>query len=111
MGPSVRGEPVEHLGRLLDRLLDEQTGQNNGTQEGTAQERISIGNVEVLAVVDIYAAPLATSTFFPDVPEEAWEPYRKEQLSPTGEIVGPFCHFAIRSQGRIIMADTPSRRS
>ena len=53
------------------------------------QERISIGNVEVLAVVDMYPPGRATSFFFPDVPEEAWDPYRDEQLSPTGEIVLP----------------------
>ena len=75
-------------------------------EEDTMQKRISIGDVEVLAVVDMYSAPVATNFFFPDVPDESWEPYRKEQLTPTGEIVVPFCHFAIRSQGQVIMADT-----
>ena len=70
------------------------------------QERISIGNVEILAVVDMYSAPVTTNFFFPDVPEESWEPYQNEQLTTTGEIVVPFCLFVIRSQGRTIMADT-----
>ena len=70
------------------------------------QERLSVGNVEILAVVDMYSAPQVANQFFPDVPEDAWKPYRAEQLSPEGEIILPYCHFAIRSQGRIIMADT-----
>ena len=70
------------------------------------QERISIGNVEVLAVVDMYPPGRATSFFFPDVPEEAWDPYRDEQLSPTGEIVLPYCLFPLRSQGRTLPEGT-----
>ena len=70
------------------------------------QERVSIGNIEVLAVLDMYPPGRATSFFFPDVPEESWDPYRDEQLSAEGEIVLPYCLFAIRSQGSTIMVDT-----
>jgi len=70
------------------------------------QEKISIGNVEVLSVVDMFPPGRATSFFFPDVPENAWDPYREEQLSPAGEIVLPYCLFVLRSQGQIILADT-----
>ena len=72
----------------------------------TMQEKISIGNVEVLSVVDMFPPGRATSFFFPDVPENAWDPYREEQLSPAGEIVLPYCLFVLRSQGQIILADT-----
>ena len=61
------------------------------------QETISIGNVEVLAWVDIYSPGLPTSTVFPDVPEEAWKVYRENQLSPSGEIELPYCLFALSS--------------
>lgn len=70
------------------------------------QERVSIGNVDVLAVLDMYPPGRATSFFFPDVPEESWDPYRDEQLNPEGEIVLPYCHFAIRSEGSTILVDT-----
>ena len=40
------------------------------------------------------------------MPENVWDPYREEQLSPAGEIVLPYCLFVLRSQGQIILADT-----
>ncbi len=70
------------------------------------QEGISIGNVEILSVVDMYSAPQVPSEFFPDVSEDEWGPYRAEQLTPEGAIILPYCHFAIRSQDQVIMVDT-----
>ena len=70
------------------------------------QEKLEIGGVEILAFIDMYPPPRPTTMFFPDVPPEDWEPYKATQLNEHGEIEFPYCLFALRSQGQLVLADT-----
>ena len=38
------------------------------------QETISVGNVDIVALLDLVPPARATKDFFPDVPTSAWEP-------------------------------------
>ena len=68
-------------------------------------DRITIGNVEVLAFLDMIPPPRDPQDFFPDIPRDAWEPYESEHLTD-GEIQLYYVCFALRSQGRLVMVDT-----
>lgn len=70
------------------------------------QERMFLGNVEVLAVFDMWQSPRLPTDFYPEVPIEEWEPYREKHLNADGYLELPYCLFALRSEGKIIMADT-----
>ena len=70
------------------------------------QDTTTMGNVEVLSVLDMYSPGRPVDFFFPDVPKEAWGPYREAQLDENGEIALPYLLFALRSQGQTIMIDT-----
>ena len=50
------------------------------------QDTTTMGNVEVLSVLDMYSPGRPVDFFFPDVPKEAWGPYREAQLDENGEI-------------------------
>ena len=54
----------------------------------------------------MYSPGRPVDFFFPDVPKEAWGPYREAQLDENGEIALPYLLFALRSQGQTIMIDT-----
>lgn len=69
-------------------------------------EKIRIGNVEVWALLDMIPPPYAPDDFFPTIPLEAWEMYRRDVLDEDGNLQLYYGCFAIRSQGKLIMADT-----
>lgn len=68
-------------------------------------DRATIGNVEVLALVDCAPVIFPRDQFFPDVPADAWEPY-KQHLTADGKVQTNFCVYVIRSQGRTVLVDT-----
>ena len=68
-------------------------------------DRVTIGNVEVLAFIDMGPPPYNPAEFFPQVPLEAWEPYKSEHLE-NGQLQLYYGCFALRSQGQVVMVDT-----
>ena len=70
--------------------------------------RLTVGNVEILALNDNDSA-LPLNQTFPDVPFEAWAPYQQrypEGFDGTDNIRIHFECYLLRSQGRTILVDT-----
>ena len=44
------------------------------------QESITVGNVEIIALIDMVPPPRQPKDFFPDVQSGLWEPYRDDVL-------------------------------
>jgi glyoxylase-like metal-dependent hydrolase (beta-lactamase superfamily II) len=68
-------------------------------------DRFRVGNVEVVAVLDMVPPPRHPSDFFPGVAEHLWEPYRDDVLD-NGNIQLYYGHFFARSEGKVVMVDT-----
>ena len=68
-------------------------------------DQVKIGNVTVTAMADFTPPAFPTAQFFPDVPEDAWRPYRR-WLNPQGQFQTNFCFFALRSPGGLVLVDT-----
>ncbi len=66
---------------------------------------ITVGNVEILAFVDIGPAPREPAMVFPDVPADAWGPY-KDTMTPDGLLPFQMGFFAVRSGGQTMLVDT-----
>ena len=69
------------------------------------QESITVGNVEIIALIDMVPPPRQPKDFFPDVQSGLWEPYRNDVLE-SGMIQLYYGCFIVRSSGKIIMVDT-----
>ncbi len=69
-------------------------------------DRATVGNVEILAFVDVTPPPFETTQFFPDVSQEQWAPYKKDYLTPEGKFQTNFGFFILRSRGNIVLVDT-----
>ncbi len=69
-------------------------------------EKITVGAVDVWALLDMIPPPYTTGDFFPSVPPDAWRPYRREVLDQDGKLQLYYGCFAIRSQGKLILVDT-----
>ena len=70
--------------------------------------KLTIGNVEILALADNEAS-LPLSDLFPDVPAEAWAPYQQrypESFDGTENGHAHFDCYLIRSEGRTVLVDT-----
>jgi glyoxylase-like metal-dependent hydrolase (beta-lactamase superfamily II) len=75
-----------------------------------AESKLSVGNVEVLSLTDGEGDfPFPLSQLFPNVPAEAWNPFRQRYPELFG---GPdtwrnhYGCYLLRSQGRLILVDT-----
>ena len=68
-------------------------------------DRITVGNVDIVAVLDMVPPPRHPSDFFPDVAMQDWKPYEADVLEH-GKLQLYFGCFFIRSQGRVILVDT-----
>ncbi len=69
-------------------------------------EKISIGGVDVWALLDMIPPPYTPDDFFPTIPLEAWETYRQDVLDKDGNLQLYYGCFAIRSEGKLILVDT-----
>lgn len=73
-----------------------------------AEPRITVGNVEIVALLDVPFA-LPPDRMFPTVPTEAWEPYKLQYpygFLDNGMIRTNATSYLVRSQGRTILVDT-----
>ena len=68
-------------------------------------DRITVGNVEILAFVDIGPAPRDPAMVFPDVPAASWDAY-KDTMTPDGLLPFQMGFFAVRSGGQTMLVDT-----
>ena len=67
-------------------------------------EKVTIGNVEVTAVLDMVPPPREPSAMFPDVPASAWEAY--QDTLENGMLQLYYGAFLVMSQGKTILVDT-----
>ena len=68
-------------------------------------DRIRIGNVEVLALLDMVPPQYEQTEFFPGVPAEAWKGEAVTHLEG-GKLQLYYGCYALRAGGRVIMVDT-----
>src|SRR5215204_713982 len=67
-------------------------------------EQIQVGAVSIMAVPDTGVSG-SRAFMFPDVPEEAWQPWA-QYLNPRGNLRINIGTFVLRSDGRTILIDT-----
>ena len=68
-------------------------------------DRIRVGNVEIVAVLDMVPPPRDPTVFITDVPREAWKPYEEDVLE-NGMLQLYYGCFFLRSQGKTVLVDT-----
>ena len=68
-------------------------------------DQVTIGNVEVLAFLDMIPPPYNPTEFFPQVPLDAWEPYKSDHLE-NDQLQLYYGCFALRSQVQVVLVDT-----
>ena len=68
-------------------------------------DRTRVGNVEVVAVLDMVPPPRDPTVFITDVPRDAWKPYEDEVLE-NGMLQLYYGCFFLRSQGKTVLVDT-----
>ncbi len=67
-------------------------------------DKITVGNVEITAVMDMVPPPRPPQQMFPDVSREDWGPY--EDILENGQIQLYYGVWVVRSQGQTILVDT-----
>ncbi len=69
------------------------------------QEKINVGNVEIVALLDMIPPPRLPGDFFPEAPESEWEKYEDDVLVD-GMIQLYYGCFLVRSDRKNILVDT-----
>ncbi|SVA53994.1 uncharacterized protein METZ01_LOCUS106848, partial [marine metagenome] len=69
------------------------------------QEKITVGNVEIIALLDMIPPPRLPADFFPGAPESEWEKY-EDSVLVDGMIQLYYGCFLVRSDGKNILVDT-----
>ena len=69
------------------------------------QEKLQIGNLEILSLMDMVPPSRSPEDFFPDVDIGLWEPYRSEVLDK-GMVQLYYGCFVVKSKGKIVLVDT-----
>ena len=67
--------------------------------------KFTVGNVEVVSVLDMVPPGRGPAEFFDGITEDDWAPYWDEYLE-NGKIQLYYGHFFVRSEGKTIMVDT-----
>lgn len=70
---------------------------------------MKIGSLEVTAVVDHVPPPRDVQAIYPDVPADAWDPYREMALDSHGHWQTQYCAFLIRpafGTGSTVLVDS-----
>ena len=68
-------------------------------------DKITVGDVEVLSLLDMVPPPYEPDEFFPQVPLDAWAPYQADVLVD-GKLQLYYGCFALRSKGNLVLVDT-----
>ena len=69
-----------------------------------AENRVRVGDVEIISLSDGSLA-FDLCNFFPDIPEENWQPYQN-YLTPERQVRFNLACFLVRSEGKTILVDT-----
>ena len=69
------------------------------------QETIRVGNIDIIALLDMIPPAMPTESFFPDVHHSEWEPYKYDILAK-GKIQLYYGCFLVRSDSKTILIDT-----
>ena len=67
-------------------------------------DKITVGNVEIMAVIDMVPPPRPPEVMFPDVPADSWSSY--PDVLEAGQLQLYYGCFVLRSQGVTILVDT-----
>ncbi len=67
-------------------------------------DKVTVGNVEIIAVFDMVPPPRAPEVMFPDVSPDAWVPY--QDALESGQLQLYYGAWVVRSQGKTILVDT-----
>jgi glyoxylase-like metal-dependent hydrolase (beta-lactamase superfamily II) len=67
-------------------------------------DKITVGNVEIMAVMDMIPPPRPPERMFPDVTGDDWAPY--QDILENGQIQLYYGVWVVRSQGQTILVDT-----
>ena len=67
-------------------------------------DKITVGNTEIIAVLDMVPPPRAPEMMFPDVPAEDWAPC--QDILEQGQLQLYYGVWVIRPQGQTILVDT-----
>lgn len=67
-------------------------------------DKIKVGNVDIVAVIDMVPPPRQPPMMFPTTVADDWAPY--QDALEDGQLQLYYGHFFVRSQGKIIMVDT-----
>lgn len=67
-------------------------------------DRITVGNAEIVFVLDMVPPPRASDAFFEGVTADDWGPY--QDILEDGQIQLYYGHFFVRSGGKTVMVDT-----
>lgn len=67
-------------------------------------DKVTVGNVEIMAVLDMVPPPRAPEVMFPDVPEEDWGQY--QDTLEDGQLQLYYGVWVLRSRGKTILVDT-----
>lgn len=65
-----------------------------------------IGHIEIVAICDFIPPPASPTEPFPDVPIEAWEPYKESSLTTDGLYPRNYGVFVVRSDDFVAIVDT-----
>ena len=66
---------------------------------------LTIGNVTIVPLLDAQAEG-GCRTLFPDVPDDAWDPYREGLVHNGQRIPVPISSFLVRTSGKTVLVDT-----
>ena len=66
--------------------------------------KVSVGNVDIMAVLDMVPPPRKPEIMFPDVLPDAWAPY--QDILEEGQLQLYYGVWVVRSQGQTILVDT-----
>ena len=69
------------------------------------QEKLQIGNLEIMSLMDMVPPSRSPEDFFPEVDITLWEPYWSEVLDK-GMVQLYYGCFVVRSKGKIVLVDT-----
>ena len=67
-------------------------------------DKIMVGSVEIIAVLDMVPPPRPPEAMFPDVAPDAWAPY--QDILVNGQLQLYYGVWVVRSQGQTILVDT-----
>ena len=68
-------------------------------------DRIRIGDVEIITLLDLSAPPREPTAFYPEVPANEWDKY-KEFLDENGKFRTNFCGFVVKTPTQNVLVDT-----